>query len=349
MFCLVLTACEFSAGGAPSPSGIEATASPPAETIQATSISPTPTSAEATPTSSPPVVLLLKPSQTGFPYADDLEAAASQLAIAAGLNLQLRSSLNEGDITSEVRWVIVLPPDPGLSQLAAAAPEVQFLGIGIPGIETGGNLSVIAPHGSQPAEMGFLAGYIAAVVTPEWRVGVLSTSDNPAGVAARNGFLNGVVYFCGLCRQTFPPYEDYPLYVELPAASSQVEWQSAVDTLRDQLVKTVYVVPEAADQALLTYIAEAGINIIGNGQPPEGIRDHWVASIKPDYLQALQQAWPELVNGTGAAELPTTIEIDAVNASLFSPGRQMLVDEFLNDLQNGYIDTGVDPNTGEIR
>jgi hypothetical protein len=245
--------------------------------------------------------------------------------------------------------VIVLPPDPGLSQLAAAAPEVQFLGIGIPGIETGGNLSVIAPHGSQPAEMGFLAGYIAAVVTPEWRVGVLSTSDNPAGVAARNGFLNGVVYFCGLCRQTFPPYEDYPLYVELPAASSQVEWQSAVDTLRDQLVKTVYVVPEAADQALLTYIAEAGINIIGNGQPPEGIRDHWVASIKPDYLQALQQAWPELVNGTGAAELPTTIEIDAVNASLFSPGRQMLVDEFLNDLQNGYIDTGVDPNTGEIR
>jgi len=207
------------------------------------------------------------------------------------------------------------------------------------------------PH--QPAqwktETGFLAGFIAAVVTPEWRVGVISTSNNPAGIAARNGFLNGVIYFCGLCRQTYPPYEDYPLYVELPAGSSPAEWQATADTLRDRLVKTVYVAPGAGDQALLTYIAEADINIIGSSQPPEAIRDHWVASIQPDYLQALQQVWPELVNGTGAAELPTTIEIDAVNASLFSPGRQMLVDEFLNDLQNGYIDTGVDPVTGEVR
>ncbi|HEY5573846.1 MAG TPA: hypothetical protein VIK64_12575 [Anaerolineales bacterium] len=349
LICLALTACEFSGGGTPSPSGIEATASLPVDTIQAAPVSPTPTSPEPTPTSSPGIVLLLKPSEPGFPRADDLEAAASQLANSAGLNLQVRSSLNEQDLTSEVRWVIALPPDPGLIQLAAAAPQIQFLGIGIPGIETGDNLRVIAPQGSQPAETGFLAGFIAAVVTPEWRVGVISTSNNPAGIAARNGFLNGVIYFCGLCRQTYPPYEDYPLYVELPAGSSPAEWQATADTLRDRLVKTVYVAPGAGDQALLTYIAESDINIIGSGQPPEAIRDHWVASIQPDYLQALQQVWPELVNGTGAAELPTTIEIDAVNASLFSPGRQMLVNEFLNDLQNGYIDTGVDPVTGEVR
>jgi hypothetical protein len=38
-----------------------------------------------------------------------------------------------------------------------------------------------------------------------------------------------------------------------------------------------------------------------------------------------------------------------VNPALFSPGKQRLAQETLDDLLAGFIDTGVDPVTGESR
>jgi hypothetical protein len=211
------------------------------------------------------------------------------------------------------------------------------------------NLTSISPQGTGPDEIAFVAGYIAAVVTPEWRVGVISTSDTPSGVAARNGFLNGVTYFCGLCRQTYPPFYEYPLYVELPAGSTQAEWQAAADVLRDKFVKTVYVSPEASSEALLNYLDQSGVGIIANDLPPAALQSHWVASVQSDYLQALQDLWTELLNGNSGLNVPASIQLNAVNPDLFSPGRQRLVQDLLQDLQAGYVDTGVDPSTGELR
>lgn len=343
----ILVACGVTRESTPSP-GISGTDDPaPAETI-----SPNPTPS-APPTSPPtfasPLTILVKSSETNFSQAGQIESALSSHARAAGLRFQVRPSLDQADLDSEVGYVIALPPDPGLAALAAAAPETQFLGIGIPALQPLTNLTTIAPQGSAPDEIGFLAGYIAAVVSSEWRVGVISTSDDPAGIAARNGFLNGVIYFCGLCRQTHPPYYDYPLYVELPTTGSAAEWQAAADTLRDRLVKTVYVAPGAGDQALLEYLAQAGINIISSASPPEALGDNWIASLQPDYVQALQQAWPEFVDGNAGVNLPVSIQINAINEDIFTPGRQQLVQEFLVQLQNGYIDTGIDPTTGQPR
>ncbi len=347
LFSLLLVACDFTPERSPSPGMTGASDSAPTETITST-VTPT-SAAPLSPTSLPPLAVLVKPAETNLSQVDELESMLSDLTKTEGLRFQVRQTLQVQDLNSQIRYVLALPPDPGLVSLASSAPEVQFLGIGIPGLEPRDNLSVISPQGADADEIGFLAGYIAAVVTPEWRVGILSTSDAPADIATRNGFLNGVVYFCGLCRQTYPPYYDYPLYVELPAGSSQAEWQAATDTLRDRFVKTVFVTPSASDQALLEYLAQSEINIIANGEPPNTIQDHWVASIQIDYLQAVREVWPELVTGNGNQKLQVTFQINNVNPNLFSPGRQKLVEEFLNDLQNGYVDTGVDPLTGEIR
>jgi basic membrane lipoprotein Med (substrate-binding protein (PBP1-ABC) superfamily) len=245
--------------------------------------------------------------------------------------------------------VIALPPDPGLANLAASAPGTQFLAVGISGLNSSGNLSVIASDGTRPDQLGFLAGYIAAVITDDWRVGVISSGDTLAGKAAQQSFMNGAVYFCGLCRPAHPPFYQYPLFAELPVGASQADQQGAADYMIDHAAKTVYVAAGAGDDFLLEYLAKADIHIIGNQTPPAGVVDHWVASVHTDLLAAVQGALPKLMNDEGGLDLKMPLVISDQNEALFSPGRQNLVKETLDNLEAGYIDTGVDPKTGETR
>ncbi len=140
--------------------------------------------------------------------------------------------------------MVALPPDPGIANLAAANPQAQFLAVGIPGVTVTSNLSQIGSDGERPDQQGFLAGYLAAVITPDWRVGVISQSDSPAGKAAQNGFTNGVIFYCGLCRPSYPPFIQYPILVDLAAGTDP---QAAVDSLVSNAVKTVYVSPAVED------------------------------------------------------------------------------------------------------
>jgi hypothetical protein len=164
-----------------------------------------------------------------------------------------------------------LPPDPGLVEMAGTAPNTQFLGINIPGLEPGTNLSVIQDQAASPETLGFIAGYLAAVATPEWRVGLISSSDSSAGIAQRQGFINGAVFFCGLCRQTYPPYLNYPVYAEAASSANPSDWLAAADTLIDSAVQSAYIPPGVGDQSLYEYLAAAGVNLIGTSPPPPGL------------------------------------------------------------------------------
>ncbi|MCK4900240.1 MAG: hypothetical protein KAS38_15780, partial [Anaerolineales bacterium] len=266
----------------------------------------------------------------------------AELAESEDLDFEVRNSFTQQDLSPDLKVVAAIPPDPGLAELAQAAPATQFLGIAIPGLEPAPNLSIINTQETSPDRIGFLAGYLAAVIAPEWRVGVVSTSDTSEGVSQRQGFLNGAIFFCGLCRQTYPPFNTYPMYVEAPSASSPQEWQTVGDILIDQAVQTAFIAPGVSDESVIEYLASAGINLIGTVPPPPGLRDQWIATINGDFPSALQTVWPDLITGQGGASLPVTLTATHRNPDLFSPGRQRLVDNLISELSNGFIDTGVE-------
>jgi hypothetical protein len=283
---------------------------------------------------------------------ESVRGTLADLVEASGLDFVTRPGIAASELTADLRVVVILRSGANesgadtleamnIAALAAAAPEIQFAGIGFDEEKPAGNLSLIRLAGSSPDQLGFLAGYIAAVITPEWRVGALTTSDSPAGVANRQGFLNGVVFFCGLCRQTLPPYVTYPIYAELPSTASPQEWQGAASALIDQAVRTVYMAPGAGDAELLDRFAQADVGLIGSTSPPAGPRDAWVATLIADVSGALRSAWPDLVAGRGGADLRAELRLADVNPDRLSPGRQLLVEKLIADLQNGYIDTGV--------
>lgn len=306
---------------------------------------PTPTTEPSpTPTQSSPLAILLAPPGANAELVDVLQPVIFELATDSGLDFQLRQELSLSDLEEDLRVVISLPPDPGLADMAAGAPEVQFLGINIPGLEPAQNLSLIGSQEQRPELRGFLAGYIAAVITTDWRAGVISLAGDPAGEAARLGFENGVVYFCGLCRPVYPPFPTagYPLSVDLPPQAGQAEWDSALAEFNTWEVETVYLYPAIIEDTRLADLAEVGINIIGEGEAPVEVRDHWVATIHyEDPVQPLREIWSSILNGEGGIEISLALSFSDANEDLFSLGKQRLVQEMLEDLNSGFIDPGV--------
>jgi hypothetical protein len=163
------------------------------------------------------------------------------------------------------------------------------------------------------------------------------------------GFVNGVIFYCGLCRPAYPPFFQYPVYAEIPGGASQGELQAAADNLIANAVETVYVFPGAGNEVLLDYLAQAGITIIGGTAPPEGVQSQWAATVQVDVVDALKLYWPDLIEGEGGVNVGAPLSITNRNEDLFSPGRQRLVEQMQADLMAGYVDTMVDPQTGEPR
>lgn len=315
------------------------------ELVSTATLPPTATAAPLpTVTPLPPLVVLLAPPEVDPALTDALQPLVTELTEQAGMRFQVRPALSQADLGADVQLVVVLPPDPGVADLVSAAPETQFLVIGIPDLEPAANLSLIGAQGERPDQLGFLAGYIAAAITPDWRVAIVS-EDTATGEAARLGFINGVTFFCGLCRPAYPPFPipGYPLYVELPLESGEADWQAAATYFRTWFVQTAFVYPEA-NPALLAILAQSDVNLIGVGTPPDGLQEQWVASIGEDApVQAVESLLPGLLAREGAANVDLPLVITAANPELFSPGRQRLVAKMLADLLAGYIGTGVDP------
>jgi len=314
------------------------------------SITPSPT-LTPTPTPQPPVAVLLATSGADQAQVSQLQTSLNDIVLTSGLRWQVRQQLTENDLIPSLRLVVVVPPDPGLAELVAAAPDTQFLAVGIPGLEVAPNLTSIGADGDRPDQQGFIAGAIAAMLSGDWRVGVISLSDTVEGRSARSGFLNGVVYFCGLCRPAHPPFYKYPLYIELPSTSSTLEWQEAANYMVDHAAATVYVYPGAGDESMLSILATANVNIISSGEPPQAARSSWVVSLTTDPLPLIQSQVKGLLDGSlsGGQSLVVPIQFTQTDQLKLTPGKQRLAGQILSDLQAGFIDTGVDLTTGEFR
>ena len=331
---ILLTSCAL--GGSATP-GLDVPTSAPVITA-----SPTPTSN--------PLTILVLPVEMPRAESDQYQSLVYDLAKANGMRFQVRNALTPADLAFEgaaLKVVVALPPDPGLDGLAAAAPGVQFLALDIPGLAAAPNLSSVGATGLPVDQQAFLAGYIAGLVAPEWRVGILSQKDNPDGDAAVTAFANGYHFYCGDC---FNPnftmgfsHGDYPVIVRIPVDEPERNYPGYADLLIRNFVKVAYLYPEIAQPDLLAYLAQNGVLLISQTLPGEDVRSNWIASIQPDLTSALQRIFPELVAGIGGQVAPTPLFITDINSDQFSIAKLRLAQDVLNGLQNGIIGTGVNP------
>lgn len=297
--------------------------------------------ATITPTPEIPLAILVLPADLDQELSNTYQTLVYTLAQGAGMHFQVRNSLSAADLEPALRIVIALPPDPGLTELAALAPQVQFLSVNIPNMVAGGNLSVLA-NTERPDISAFMAGCIGAMITEDYRTGLIIPKDDPVGQVMLAAFRQGHQYYCGICQVVFPPYNEYPLYVEIPSDAPLVEYNAYADYLINHTVDTMYVSPQLATEDLMTYLASNGILVISD-LLPQKITGNLVATIQPDVIHAIETAWPQLLAGTGGINITSPLILENVKTEYLDTGKKQYAQDILSQLQAGYILTGVNP------
>jgi len=283
-----------------------------------------------------PLAVLVVPATLDVDSSNLYQKTVYDLAQAAGMRFQVRNTLTPADFEPGLQVVIILPPDPGVVALAAAAPNVQFLAINMPDVAPGGNISVLGGN-SQSDLAAFLAGYTAALITDDYRIGMMIPKDNPDAIRAFNAYASGMTFYCGTCRPFYYLPWAFPQYIEIPADEDVNNYDAYSDILMTQYkVRTIYLYPDIAALELETYIGTTGTLMIGT-QTPEQMPAGWVMTIQPDVVKAIQDAWPQLLSGKGGQTVQSPLGLSDIDPSLLSAGKQRLVEKMLQDLQSGLV------------
>lgn len=329
----LLTACASSPETPVSP---DATSVPqPTATLE-----PTP---GPTPTPAPPLVILVLPADLNDEDSQAYQAVVYDLAQSAGYRFQVRNQLTEADLEPALKIVIALPPDPGILALAAAAPQAQFLAVNMPGIQPGGNLSVLGNESARADYIAFMAGYIGAMVTEDFfQVGAMLKKDSPESPVIQKALATGRTYYCGRCLPIgWYTQFTYPAFIEVPPDAKESEYNAYSDFLVIQKkVETIFIQPGLDTPELLQYLSTVGVLMIGTQTPTKKVNG-WVVTLQPDYLEALKSTFPELAAGQGGRAFSAPLSFTDANPELFSPGKQIDARRVLDDLLRGYIDTSV--------
>ncbi len=302
----------------------------------------------ASPTAAPGLVYLVSGGEVSERMTSRVEDLVTTLSAAEGSEFIVLAEISDSDLEQNAKVVFYLPPDQGLNDLVARHPAVQFVAIGIHGLSEADNLTRIGPDGMGSDHVGFIAGVISAVVTPDWRVGAVSVLNSGEEQASNLAFQNGVKFYCGLCRQDYPPFHSYPLGVE--ASSSDVSAvQDAIDTLANLDVDTIFLSPELSGTASAEMLEGPDLSYIGGMSPGDDLGAKWIATVRAAPELAIAEIWDNVWMGDGGGTVSMPIIIEDINSERLTPGREAWVQELLQDLINGYIDIGVDPITGIAR
>ncbi len=305
---------------------------------------PTPTSPPL-PTATPeiPLAILVLPADMDAEQSQRYQSTVYELAQAAGYRFQVRNVFTTADLEPALKIVIVLPPDPGIAALAAAAPQTQFLAVNLPDVAPTSNLSVIGQP-NRPEIVGFFLGYLSAMITSEYdyRIGMIALQGDPQAQIAFAAFRNGMVYYCGTCPKAYYYFDiygnalDYPQLVEIPADEDLKLYPAYGRILKQKKVAMAYAHSSVATPDLLTTLGVEGI--ISTGEtPPEPLPLYWAASLKPDFPAAIRLAWPDLLAGRGGQSISPPLKLTDVDPTLLPPGKQALAEQVLADLLAGRI------------
>lgn len=284
-----------------------------------------------------PLAMLVLPADLDAETSNLYQKTVYDLTQQSGHRFQLRNTLSAADVAEPgLQIVIAVSVDPGIAALAAAAPQVQFLVINIAGIAPGGNVSVLGGN-SQSDIAAFLAGYTAAMITDDHRIGMLIPRDNGDAIRALNAYATGMAYYCGSCRPLYFFNWSFPQYLDISAEEDKNNYDAYADILMLQYkVLAIYIYPDIYTEDLANYIGTTGAYVIGTISPeqrPAG----WVMTIQPDVIKAIQNAWPQLVSGQGGVTVQSPLGLSDIDPTILSPGKQRLVEQTLNDLQAGLI------------
>ncbi len=290
----------------------------------------------SSPTEASPTVLLVVGDGTDPFIAENIQKTVGGLVSEGGLVLQTLESLTPEMLSPNVEIVVGVGPNLDLGNLAVVAPETAFVAVDNPNASLADNLSIIGDPTVEQEHQSFMAGYLTALISADYKVGTLVPADVEDSELILDAFVTGARFFCGICQPKYPPYNAFPQWETLSPANAVSGFQPAVDRLINLGVEVVYVPEPLLSSELLSYLAEVGLKVVGDSEP-ELKANNWVGTLAIDPSPALIALWPELLMGPIKVRVPGSITLIDTEAGLISEGRYRLFEEMLTDLQAGLV------------
>ncbi|MBN2258809.1 MAG: hypothetical protein JW704_13500 [Anaerolineaceae bacterium] len=310
--------------------------------LTSTAVALTPTAMPATPTPLTPTVVLVAPPDANQHLSGEFEREIRALAEVDGLRFQIRPSLASGDLTPEMKIVVALAPDIGISALAQAAPDTHFISVGMDEITATDNLSVLRSRTYDIESLAFIAGFIAGVITPDWRAGILLPAEQNSAALMEQAYRNGLHYWCGLCQPSYAPFIIYPQSSQVSDPTDAVAALSTVDTLVNLGVQTIYVPAEVSTIPLLEYITEKQLMMIGVTEPPASAAGLWVVSLRTgNLLDNFGLLWEKVSSGEPGIMIEVPLDLMDTGSGILEESRQRVIRQMLDELSTGLIHPGL--------
>jgi len=274
---------------------------------------PTPTETLA-PTIAPDRVILSATGNIDATKISNAQVLIAELAAGSGLEFEVRQEILANEITPDVKIIVFLEQPNNLGSLAANAPGTQFVAISNQNWTPPSNGTIIKENNDHVA---FLAGYLSALLAPNFRVGALQVSEN---AQYNQAFINGVYYYCGLCASVIYPLNTYPVVSQRPLNSPPADWQAAFNEINVNKVNVLFLPAGTASPELGTFLSGADVAIIGDQSPLEEFHTRWVATITSDGLFALRDIWDDLILNNGGKVINANLSVSDINYAVLNDG-----------------------------
>lgn len=187
-----------------------------------------------------------------------------------------------------------------------------------------------------PADRLFIAGYLSALISNDWRVGGLFPSRNYQNTTAEKVFQNGVVYLCGRCAPTFGPIVKFPMSALLSNPEDNESTLQAYKEISTSKINTLYIPSSYLFDDLVILLKQSGVTIVSDAN--SGVeQSDWIDYAIVDNLSDLiLNAMSE--NGAQEEFVITPVEFSVyTSVKELSPGKSNFINEMIQNLQAGFI------------
>jgi hypothetical protein len=281
------------------------------------------------------VVILLTTADSDRYALTQIENNLNALVEEAGLKSETQE-MSSFQMMSNVSLVIGIGDGIDINNLAIEYPEVSFVAVDNQTAQPSSNLSVIGDPIVDQQRRAFMAGYLAGLISDDYKVGALVPSDSSASEMVIDSFVTGVQFYCGLCKPHYPPYQTFPQWQTISTEDLQGTYQIVLSDFVTNGIEVLYVHGDLVSESLLTEIDTLGIKVVSDAGP-ETSRNNYAGSILSDPGPALIKLWSDLLTKQAGVRLPASIALVERNSEVVSEGRYLLFEEMVMDLQEGLI------------
>lgn len=187
-----------------------------------------------------------------------------------------------------------------------------------------------------PAERLFIAGYLSALISDDWRVGGLIPPIQYQNTGADLVFQNGAVFLCGRCAPTFGPIVDFPITALLSSPEDNDSTLQAYGEISTNKINTLFIPSAYLFDDLVILLQQSGVTIISDAKSG-GEQSDWI-----DYaiIDNLSELIIKAISDTGQQEglITTPVEFSVYSSiGELSPGKSDFINDMIKNLQAGFI------------